>query len=56
MSRMPSDSWLTHDASAEEPELICERCGDELSVEVDCDEYGCAEVLRCLNQECKTNN
>jgi hypothetical protein len=35
MNSGPSDTWLTHDAAAEELENICERCGGYLAVAVD---------------------
>lgn len=35
MKNQPRDTWLTHDADAEEIENICEKCGGFLAVSVD---------------------
>ncbi len=35
MKHGPSDAWLTHDAGAEQPDNICEKCGGFLAVAVD---------------------
>ncbi len=35
MNPGPSDTWLTHDAAAEEIDAYCETCGEDLTISVD---------------------